>query len=59
MTYWIALANSINTYCDENRINYINFFYHEKLVREKLEKPIQETPTPDCCATDILDDQLS
>lgn len=36
MTYWIALANSINTYCDENKINYINFFYHEKLVREKL-----------------------
>lgn len=35
MTYWITLANSLNTYCNKNRINYINFFYHNKLVREK------------------------
>lgn len=38
MTYWITLANSLNTYCNKNRINYINFFYHNKLVREKSEK---------------------
>lgn len=24
MTYWSTLANSIETYCDENKINYIN-----------------------------------
>lgn len=33
MSYWIALANSINTYRDKNRINYIDFFYHEKLEK--------------------------
>lgn len=40
MTYWITLSNSIETYCDENKINYINFFDHDKLVREKLGKSI-------------------
>lgn len=38
MTYWISLANSLNTYCDKSGINYTNFFYHDKLVREKSEK---------------------
>lgn len=36
MTYWITLSNSIETYCDEYKINYINFFDHDKLVREKI-----------------------
>lgn len=40
MTYWRTLANSIETYCDENKINYIYFFDHDKLVREKLDKSI-------------------
>lgn len=40
MTYWRTLANSIETYCYENKINYINFFDHDKLVREKLDKSI-------------------
>lgn len=38
MTYWITLANSINTYCDNEKIKYINFFYHDTLVKEKVEK---------------------
>lgn len=35
MTYWCTLTNSIEIYCDEYKINYINFFDHDKLVREK------------------------
>lgn len=38
MTYWITLANSINTYCDNEKIKYINFFYHDTLVKEKAKK---------------------
>ena len=35
-TYWDTLADLLNTYCDELGINYVNYFYHEKLVKEKL-----------------------
>lgn len=38
MTYWIALANSINTYCDKEKIKYTNYFYHDQLVKEKTKK---------------------
>jgi len=33
--YWIDLAIKINEYCSKNNINYINYFYHEELVKEK------------------------
>ncbi len=36
--YWITLATKINHYCQKNNIKYINFFYHEQLVKEKKEK---------------------
>lgn len=34
--YWIDLSIEIESYCNENSIKYINYFYHEKLVKEKL-----------------------
>ena len=33
--YWISLSNNINNYCQKNNINYINYFYHEDLVKNK------------------------
>ena len=33
-TYWNTLADLLNTYCDEQGLNYVNYFYHEKLVRK-------------------------
>lgn len=33
--YWHDLASKINHYCDKNGINYINYFYHEELVKNK------------------------
>lgn len=38
--YWKKLANEINDYCQKNNINYINYFYHEELVKNK--KKIQK-----------------
>ena len=35
MSYWEELAAEIDEYCNENHIKYINYFYHEKLVKEK------------------------
>lgn len=35
--YWSDLAIEINGYCDINNINYINYFYHEELVKNKKE----------------------
>lgn len=35
--YWHDLANEINDYCNKNGINYINYFYHEELVKNKKE----------------------
>ena len=32
-TYWDTLAGLLNTYCDEQGLNYVNYFYHEKLVK--------------------------
>lgn len=36
--YWVDLSIEIEQYCDENQIKHINYFYHDKLVREKMEK---------------------
>lgn len=35
--YWLNLANEINSYCNKNNINYINYFYHDELVKAKKE----------------------
>ena len=35
--YWIDLSNKINDYCNKANINYINYFYHDKLVKAKKE----------------------
>lgn len=37
-SYWIELAAAISIYCAAEGIPYINYFYHEQLVREKAEK---------------------
>jgi len=36
--YWIELAIQIENYCKEHNIKYINYFYHEELVKAKLER---------------------
>lgn len=36
--YWQNLALEIDKYCNEHSIKYTNYFYHEKLVKEKVEK---------------------
>ena len=33
--YWYDLAEEIKNYCESNNINYINYFYHEELVKNK------------------------
>lgn len=33
--YWHDLAEEIKKYCEGNNINYINYFYHEQLVKNK------------------------
>lgn len=33
--YWKDLSNEIEEYCKTNNINYINYFYHEELVKNK------------------------
>ena len=33
--YWANLAVDITEYCEKNNIKYINYFYHEKLVKAK------------------------
>ncbi|MDO5574599.1 MAG: radical SAM protein [bacterium] len=35
--YWQALAIEINDYCTKHKLNFINYFYHEELVKAKLE----------------------
>ena len=34
--YWVDLSMEIQNYCNENSIKYINYFYHQQLVKEKL-----------------------
>lgn len=36
--YWIDLSVEIKNYCNENHIKYINYFYHEELVKAKLNR---------------------
>lgn len=38
--YWADLSTEIENYCKEHNIKYTNYFYHEKLVKEKLERKI-------------------
>lgn len=33
--YWINLSKEIDEYCKTNNIKYINYFYHEELVKNK------------------------
>ncbi len=33
--YWYNLAKEIKDYCESNNVNYINYFYHEELVKNK------------------------
>lgn len=44
--YWHKLADDINEYCNKNNIKYINYFYHDELVKVKKEskKNIDEEP---------------
>lgn len=37
-SYWEELSKEIEEYCEDNTIHYTNFFYHEKLVAEKVGK---------------------
>ena len=36
-SYWIELAAEINEYCESNDIKFINYFYHQELVKAKLD----------------------
>lgn len=33
--YWVDLSIEIEDYCNQNSIKYINYFYHEELVKKK------------------------
>lgn len=35
-TYWNQLAYDLDSYCTSLGIKYVNYFYHEKLVKEKI-----------------------
>ena len=34
-SYWEKLSNEINDYCNNNKIKFINYFYHDELVAKK------------------------
>jgi len=36
--YWVDLSIEIENYCKNNSINHINYFYHEELVKAKLDR---------------------
>lgn len=38
VTYWNELAQDLDSYCRKLDLKYVNFFYHEKLVKEKKER---------------------
>lgn len=38
MSYWSTLAEELDSYCQKLGVAYINYFYHEKLVKGKKEK---------------------
>lgn len=35
MTYWKRLAEDLENYCKKLDVKYVNYFYHDKLVKEK------------------------
>ena len=37
-SYWKTLAKEMECYCRELDIKYVNYFYHQKLVHEKMDK---------------------
>lgn len=37
LTYWKELAYALDRYCSERKVRYINYFYHEELVKKKSE----------------------
>jgi DNA repair photolyase len=37
-TYWTSLSGEIASYCQQNNIKHVNYFYHKELVQEKLNK---------------------
>lgn len=37
-SYWENLAKEINAFCERENVNFINYFYHDKLVKEKNSK---------------------
>lgn len=41
-SYWTDLAIALETYCTDNDIPYVNFFYHEELVKAKLARQAEE-----------------
>ncbi len=38
LSYWQQLSDQIAFYCEEQGVNYINYFYHDTLVQEKKNK---------------------
>lgn len=38
--YWNQLAIEIKEYCEMNKVNYTNYFYHKELVEKKAEGKI-------------------
>lgn len=34
--YWLKLEYDLDSYCKQSGINYKNYFYHEKLVKDKI-----------------------
>lgn len=36
--YWYDLSKEIQRYCKSNNVKYINYFYHEELVKNKKKK---------------------
>ena len=38
MDYWSGLAEEMDSYCKKMGIKFENYFYHEKLVKEKYSK---------------------
>ncbi|SDM94557.1 radical SAM protein [Acetanaerobacterium elongatum] len=44
-TYWALLAKEIDEYCISRQIRYKNYFYHEQLVKEKLQNGLKKELT--------------
>ena len=44
-TYWALLAKEIDEYCGSEQVKYKNYFYHEQLVKEKLQNGLKKELT--------------